>query len=194
MIIHLRFAITIILSFSISILLAQVEVKNEKKIDTKGDLIYSEPHLAVNPANSNHLLIGTMYFNPSDEKDYGCLSMTSKDNGKTWSFFKFPIAEGADPWCEFTPNGEAVFSVLGLDSLYVYHSKDGGLGRILVGEVVDRLLQQGINSMILFADPANPAIQFYEVLQGQRLLDKDGIFGGAYGWHDLQQLAERCKI
>ena len=69
-----------------------------------------------------------------------------------------------------------------------------GLGRILVGEVVNRFLKQGITSMILFADPANPAIQFYEVLGGQRLLDKDGIFQGAYGWSDLQQLAERCKV
>ena len=126
MIISLRFRIAFILSFSISILSAQVTVKNEKKIETKMDLIYSEPHLAVNPADNNHLLVGTMYFNPANEKDYGCMSMTSKDNGKTWSFFKFPVVEGADPWCEFTANGDAVFSVLGLDSLYVYHSKDGG--------------------------------------------------------------------
>jgi hypothetical protein len=30
--------------------------------------------------------------------------------------------------------------------------------------------------MILFADPQNPNIRFYERLQGEKLLDKEGIF------------------
>jgi hypothetical protein len=46
--------------------------------------------------------------------------------------------------------------------------------------------------MILFADPDNPAIQFYEMLQGKRLLNKEGEFEGAYGWNDLNMLAKRC--
>ncbi len=60
-----------------------------------------------------------------------------------------------------------------------------GLGRLLVGYVVRRFLQQGIHSMILFADPENPNIRFYDVLKGERLLDKDGVFQGAFGWKDI---------
>jgi ribosomal protein S18 acetylase RimI-like enzyme len=69
-----------------------------------------------------------------------------------------------------------------------------GLGRILVGKVVHRFLHKGFNSMILFADPENDNIKFYDVLGGKRLLDKDGKFQGAYGWNDLQSLLENCRF
>jgi ribosomal protein S18 acetylase RimI-like enzyme len=69
-----------------------------------------------------------------------------------------------------------------------------GLGRILVGCVVQRFLSKGFNSMILFADIDNPAIKFYDNLQGERLLDREGKFQGAYGWKDLQTLSELCGI
>ena len=69
-----------------------------------------------------------------------------------------------------------------------------GLGRKLVGCVVKRLVSKGITSMILFADPENPNILFYDVLQGRRLIDKDGKFHGAFGWSDLTELAELCAV
>jgi ribosomal protein S18 acetylase RimI-like enzyme len=69
-----------------------------------------------------------------------------------------------------------------------------GLGRKLVGYVVRRFLSAGINSMILFADPDNPNIKFYDVLNGERLFDKEGKFNGAFGWTDLNELAQLCRI
>lgn len=63
-----------------------------------------------------------------------------------------------------------------------------GLGRMLVAKVAERLLQSGIHSMILFADPGNPNILFYERLGGERLLDEKGEFHGAYGWKEIQSL------
>src|SRR5262249_50495079 len=39
-----------------------------------------------------------------------------------------------------------------------------GLGRRLVGHVARRFLNQGITSMVLFADPSNPSCSFYEAL------------------------------
>ncbi len=69
-----------------------------------------------------------------------------------------------------------------------------GLGRILVGHVVHNFLSKGFNSMILFADPDNPNIKFYDILGGQRLMDKDGNFQGAFGWKDLKALIEKCPI
>lgn len=72
----------------------------------------------------------------------------------------------------------------------MYFQDVGTLCRhILVGQVVKRFLNHRIYSMILFADPVNPAIKFYDRLGGERLLDKEGKFQGAYGWKDLQQLA-----
>ncbi len=64
-----------------------------------------------------------------------------------------------------------------------------GLGTKLVGFVARRLLSNGINSMILFADPANPNIGFYDMLGGERIHDKEGKFHGAFGWIDLQELS-----
>jgi ribosomal protein S18 acetylase RimI-like enzyme len=68
-----------------------------------------------------------------------------------------------------------------------------GLGRRLVGYVVDRFLSQGITSMVLFADPQNPSCRFFEALGAGRLLAKNGEFHGGYGWRDLQRLASLCS-
>jgi hypothetical protein len=50
------------------------------------------------------------------------------------------------------------------------------------------VLKIGIDSMILFADPHNPNILFYERLGGEKLLDEKGVFHGAYGWKDIRPL------
>lgn len=63
-----------------------------------------------------------------------------------------------------------------------------GLGRILVSKVAERLLKREINSMILFADPGNPNILFYERLGGERLFDEKGVFRGGYGWKNIKPL------
>lgn len=68
-----------------------------------------------------------------------------------------------------------------------------GLGRLLVGKLTERFLRNGIDSMILFADPSNPNIRFYENLGGERLLDENAVFQGAYGWMDIKPLLERCR-
>ncbi len=63
-----------------------------------------------------------------------------------------------------------------------------GLGRVLVAKVAQQFLKAGIDSMILFADPQNPNIRFYEKLGGERLLNEKGEFHGAYGWMDIRPL------
>jgi hypothetical protein len=47
--------------------------------------------------------------------------------------------------------------------------------------------------MILFADPGNPAIKFYDSLEGERLKNSEGVFQGAYGWKELRRLSEICR-
>jgi len=64
-----------------------------------------------------------------------------------------------------------------------------GLGTMMVGAAVDRLLTHGLTSMALFTEADNePACNFYERLGGERQLDERGEFGGMYGWADLRQL------
>lgn len=77
-----------------------------------------------------------------------------------------------------------------LDKIHILKPYQGlGFGSLLMFNVVNRFLQQEIDSMILFADPANPAIRFYDVLGGERLLLSDNTFDGAFGWKDLNGLA-----
>lgn len=66
-----------------------------------------------------------------------------------------------------------------------------GLGRRLVAAAVDRLVTNGLTSMVLFTEVDNePSCNFYEQLGGERQLDERGEFGGMYGWADLRKLSD----
>ena len=68
-----------------------------------------------------------------------------------------------------------------------------GLGRRLVGHVARRFLDEGITSMLLFADAGNPSCRFYEALGAEKLRAPDGTVSEAnYGWRDLRRLASVC--
>jgi GNAT superfamily N-acetyltransferase len=67
-----------------------------------------------------------------------------------------------------------------------------GLGRLLVCQIANRFLSQGVRSMLLFGDARNPGNGFYEQLGAVRLLSPDGEFHGGYGWPDLSELIARC--
>ncbi|HEX2081465.1 MAG TPA: GNAT family N-acetyltransferase [Longimicrobium sp.] len=70
-----------------------------------------------------------------------------------------------------------------------------GLGRRLMGRVARRFLDQGITSMLLFADAGNPSCAFYEALGGEKLVAPDGTVADAnYGWRDLRRLADACPV
>jgi ribosomal protein S18 acetylase RimI-like enzyme len=69
-----------------------------------------------------------------------------------------------------------------------------GLGRRLVGHVARRFLSQGICSMVVFTEPENPSCRFYEALEAEKILAKNGEFHGAYGWRDLSRLVSICPI
>ena len=66
-----------------------------------------------------------------------------------------------------------------------------GIGRQLTGVIVNRLKQQGYNSMLVWVLAANPYRAFYESLGGQIVGEKETNFGSknlpeiAYGWRDL---------
>ena len=63
-----------------------------------------------------------------------------------------------------------------------------GLGRRMMTETARRFLERGISSFILFAERSNPTLGFYDRMGGERLLNDQGQFDGAYGWRDLRPL------
>ena len=71
-----------------------------------------------------------------------------------------------------------------------------GIGRRLTLAVARRLLEQGIDSMLLWVLSDNPARKFYEDLGAKRIREKPLSLGGvevievAYGWRNLKELVE----
>jgi hypothetical protein len=88
--------------------------------------IVGEPHVAINPSNPDHLLVGAMLINPNDKTDGPCVAFHSNNRGKTWSYNIFKQKNAADPWCVINKKGDAAFSLLGDENMFVYYSKDGG--------------------------------------------------------------------
>lgn len=80
-----------------------------------------------------------------------------------------------------------------LNKIYVLRRFHGrGLGRLLVCQVADRFLTQGVGAMLLFGDAQNRSNGFYEHLGAVRLLSPQREFHGGYGWPDLRDLTARC--
>ena len=68
-----------------------------------------------------------------------------------------------------------------------------GLGTWLVLQVAEHFLQNNKSAMILFADPANPSIRFYDGMKGKRLCNAQQQFAGAYGWTNLKDLVNLLR-
>lgn len=80
-----------------------------------------------------------------------------------------------------------------LDKIYLLRAYQRlGLGRRLMGHVVQWFLNRGILSMVLFGIPQNPSCRFHEALGGKKLFSRKGEFHGGYGWRDLGALAAIC--
>lgn len=84
-----------------------------------------EPHLAVHPANPNHLVAAAIVVNKNDLSELDCAIFASFDAGQSWLRHDLGLKKCADPWVAILPNGTAVLSVLG-PNLLVYRSEDGG--------------------------------------------------------------------
>ena len=78
-----------------------------------------------------------------------------------------------------------------LSKIYLRWEYHGlGLGRRMMAETARRFLERGISSFILFAERSNPTLGFYDRMGGERLVDKRGMFHGAYAWRDARTLLE----
>ena len=71
-----------------------------------------------------------------------------------------------------------------------------GIGSRLTAAVVRRLVEQDIDSMLLWVLAGNPSRGFYENLGARRIREKPAKVGGievievAYGWSNLQSLSD----
>jgi ribosomal protein S18 acetylase RimI-like enzyme len=93
-------------------------------------------------------------------------------------------------WCHPTTDDPAWAARLNKIYLLREYQRQG-LGKRMVAAAVDRLLEHGLTSMVLFTETDNePACSFYDQLGGKRQLNERGKFGGMFGWPDLWKLKD----
>ncbi len=74
-----------------------------------------------------------------------------------------------------------------------------GIGSRLLLNMADELLQQGMDSMLIWVLAKNPARKFYEAMGGvyirqqQIMIGHQSLIEAAYGWLDLEALSRKYK-
>jgi L-amino acid N-acyltransferase YncA len=83
-----------------------------------------------------------------------------------------------------------------LSAIYLLQSHQRmGTGSLLTARIAKRLLDEGINSMLVWVLAANPSRPFYEALGARQVSERDITIGGtelkevSYGWPDLNLVA-----
>ena len=82
-----------------------------------------------------------------------------------------------------------------LYAIYILQAYQGqGIGRLLALALVEKLVQMGFDSMLLWVFADNPARRFYEAMGGQLVKTNQFELSGvtieevAYGWLDIRTL------
>jgi Secretion system C-terminal sorting domain len=126
------------LLFLLCILFLTVNGKAQNQNLSNGNVFEGEPFIAVNPSNSQHLVVAWMGFVPANGIRLSIKIKTSFDAGATWSA-AYPIPhvvstyQSADPSMAFDDNGNLFLSFVDYrktpDSggVYLFKSVDGGL-------------------------------------------------------------------
>jgi hypothetical protein len=97
----------------------------QSRASQTGYLSYSEPHIAVNPIDSQHLVAGSKMYQNLPEYKFKIGTFVSFDGGQTWTdnghLPGYPQQSGnegddyhitSDPWTAFDDEGNAYFMVL----------------------------------------------------------------------------------
>ena len=120
----------------------------------------------------------------TEHRDQNFIHVAESDDGRVVGF----VAAGKER--EGRPDFQA--EIFAIYVLQEFHGR--GCGRALMLASAERLLQEGMRSMLLWVLVENPSRGFYERLGGKRLEEKQITIDGesltevAYGWADLHDL------
>ena len=110
-------------------------VRGDRAVSTDGPrLPVTEPHLAVDPKDGNHLVAAAIVIKKSDLSVADCATFVSFDGGMAWTRYDLSLPECGDPWVAIGEDGTILLTVLGRapgqddrpDHLLVFRSADGG--------------------------------------------------------------------
>jgi hypothetical protein len=118
-------------------------VQGDRPMGTEGPrLPTTEPHLAADPKDGNHLVAAAIVVKARDLSAFDCAAFVSFDGGGAWTRHDFSFSECADPWVAIGEDGTVLLTVLaghqdaGPPDLLVFRSQDGGrtwLGPLSLG-------------------------------------------------------------
>ena len=87
----------------------------------------TEPYLAVNPDDGNHLVAVSIVVTAPDLTSRDCAAFASFDGGLRWTRTDLELdSTCGDPWIAFAPDGTVLVTLLS-DEVFVFRSTDGGL-------------------------------------------------------------------
>jgi hypothetical protein len=154
----------------------------------------TEPQLAVDPRNPNHL-VGLWHQDISLETEaiLGVVAGASFDGGKHWQLTILPGTEeatggflpgGGDPWVSFAPNGDVYASVLAYDLPGGYDTTRRS--QILVSKSTDGGLSWGAPTVVIDDVPQPPNIAIFN--------DKDSITADPFDSRFVYDAWDRIQV
>ena len=116
---------------------AQIHVaKDDAPLEPHGSPIpLVEPYTAVNPADADHIVIGTIAAPVAGDSPWHCAAFTSFDRAATWMRHDFEMERCIDPWIIFAEDGSVLFTGIEIESgfegaerfhLVAFESREGG--------------------------------------------------------------------
>jgi pimeloyl-ACP methyl ester carboxylesterase/glyoxylase-like metal-dependent hydrolase (beta-lactamase superfamily II) len=94
-----------------------------------------EPHLAIDPHDSSHIVVAAIAAAPDRAGPWYCAAFTSFDAGARWQRTNLPVNRCIDPWVVFAPDGQVLVTLIEIRSdgdadqrfeLLQFASRDGG--------------------------------------------------------------------
>ncbi len=99
----------ILLTWAISPTAQSVTLSDSPVGQMVPELVHVEPHVATNPTNADHWLIGTIVTAPDQQSNWRCAALATFDAGTTWRRTDFEIDRCLDPWVIVDKQGRGHF-------------------------------------------------------------------------------------
>lgn len=77
----------------------------------RAEWVHVEPHLAVDPENADHWVVGTIVTTP-DQSSWHCAALATFDGGESWIRHDFDMGRCIDPWAIVFADGSAVVTAI----------------------------------------------------------------------------------
>ena len=188
----LTFAVFII-SQSICAQTIDIEMADHPIGPTQANLVHVEPHIAINPVNSNHLVVASIVLDTAYEY-WSSSAFTSFNGGTSWTRHDFKMERCIDPWVVINEDSSVFITAIEIlrnvendhrFNMLLFNSADGGvnwsdgtsLGRGYDHEITIPSASSGISHYMVTRKARTPKLDstLYDI---QILASKD--FGKAF--------------